>query len=56
MKRSQADVLLDTKDVIKSMPSNQAVKFVNEIINQLNEEHGDSYVEGGFDFATLYFP
>jgi hypothetical protein len=57
MKRSQAEVLLDTKDVIKSMPRKHAVNFVRNIVEQLNDEHGDSFNErDGFEFATLYFP
>jgi hypothetical protein len=57
MKRSQAEVLLDTKDVIKSMPRQQAVNFVRSIVEQLNDKHGDSFNErDGFEFATLYFP
>lgn len=57
MKRSQADVLLDTKDVINSMPRQHAVNFVRSIVEQLNDKHGDSFDErDGFEFATLYFP
>lgn len=57
MKRSQADVLLDTKDVINSMPRQHAVNFVRSIVEQLNDKHGDSFNErDGFEFATLYFP
>ena len=51
------EVLLNTNDLIKSMSRKQAIKFVQEVINQLNDAHGDSYTESdGFEFATLYFP
>ena len=57
MKRSQGEVLLDTKDVIQNMSRKHSIEFVHRIIAQLNDEHGDSFEErDGFEFATLYFP
>jgi hypothetical protein len=53
MKRSQAQVLLDTKDVIKNMSPEDSVHFVRQIVEQLNSQHGDGEM---FEFATLYFP
>ena len=55
--KSQADVLLDTKEVIKGMPRKHAINFVRSIVEQLNDKHGDSFNErDGFEQATLYFP
>lgn len=55
--KSQGQVLLDTKEVIENMPRQQAIGFVRDIIEQLNDKHGDSFDErDGFEFATLYFP
>ena len=55
--KSQADVLLDTKEVIENMPRKHAIGFVRDIVAQLNDKHGDSFNErDGFEFATLYFP
>ena len=56
MKRPDA-VLEDTEKIIAGMNRQQAIKFVRQIVEQLNENHGDSFnQEHGFEFATLYFP
>jgi hypothetical protein len=53
MKHSKNEVLLHTKDVFKKTSVNDSIDFVRAIIEQLNNEHGDSEA---FEFATLYFP
>lgn len=52
----QESVLIDTEKVIGDMSREQAIRFVRQIVEQLNEKHGDTFDQGGFEFATLYFP
>jgi len=39
--------------IIKDSSPEESIDFVRAIIEQLNNEHGDSEA---FEFATLYFP
>jgi|DEB0MinimDraft_10_1074344.scaffolds.fasta_scaffold111212_2 hypothetical protein len=54
--REITETLHNAKLVIRDANRSEAIHFVKEIIEQLNEHHGDSFDEGGFEFATLYFP
>jgi len=54
--REITETLHNAKLVIRDANRSEAIHFVKEIIEQLNEYHGDSFDKGGFEFATLYFP
>jgi len=49
--REITETLHNTKLVIRDSDRSEAIQFVKEIIEQLNEHHGDSFDEGGFELS-----
>jgi len=51
------ELLLHTDKAISQLTRKDAIEFVQRIVNQLDEHHGDSYGQPhGFEGVVLYFP